>query len=442
MKLEKGWPKIWEDVARAGVLPGVDERRYREGYRLNRDAVERFLGAQRDPVLSAEQVAEVHHLQFAGLAPWAGQWARQAVVGEHRGSPGHRTALELRLLETQTRRLLAAVEPANLDHLTRVAAFYHARFEAIHPFPDGNGRVGRTLLAHFLQYTTAAAGLGGPAGMVKPNHLNKEVYVEALVVARDTHNLAPLARHFQFELIGRAESLGYLPSPFEIGPRSLPAEAFARELRGTVREPEAGIAAAALPARRPWLLDAKVEDLQRLVTRAVPGAKATASLGSVRKLLERARMETMSVGEAVALLGQLRAEKPFTVGGSLGLLRRDVGPEPFQRWARTVFDPLLRSLDDRSRSRLEVALDAQLTTADAAPAPSGSVTRTDETFALACSAAFIAPRPDPVLEATAEATRSLHGNAPAPDASSRPLGQTRTTGLQRPTRNRESGWER
>lgn len=351
--------------------------------------------------------------------------------------------MELHLLETQTRRLLAAVDPANLDHLTRVAAFHHGRFEAIHPFPDGNGRIGRTLLVHFLQYTTATVGLGGPAGLVKPNHPDKEVYVEALVAARDTHNLAPLARHFQFELTGRAESLGYLPSPFEIGPRSLPADAFARELRGTVREPEAGIAAATLPTRRPWLLDAKVEDLQRLVTRSIPGAKATAGLGSVRKLLERARTEAMSVGEAVAFLGQLRAEKPFTVGGSLGLLRRDVGPEPFQRWARAIFDPLLRSLDDRSRSRLGVALDAQLNTADAAAsASSGSVTRTDEALALACSAAFVSPRPDPVLEATAEAMRSLRGNAPAPDASSPPLGQARTTGSQRPIRSRESGWER
>ena len=72
MELEKGWPKTWEDVARAGVLPGGDERRYVEGYRANGAAVERFLSTRRGPVLSAEDVAEVHRLQFASLTPWAG----------------------------------------------------------------------------------------------------------------------------------------------------------------------------------------------------------------------------------------------------------------------------------------------------------------------------------------------------------------------------------
>lgn len=31
-----------------------------------------------------------------------------------------------------------------------VAAFFHAVFENIHPFADGNGRVGRTLLNYYL----------------------------------------------------------------------------------------------------------------------------------------------------------------------------------------------------------------------------------------------------------------------------------------------------
>ena len=30
------------------------------------------------------------------------------------------------------------------------AAYLHARFELIHPFADGNGRVGRTLLNYYL----------------------------------------------------------------------------------------------------------------------------------------------------------------------------------------------------------------------------------------------------------------------------------------------------
>ena len=36
------------------------------------------------------------------------------------------------------------------DNILKTAAYFHLRFEYIHPFADGNGRVGRTLLNYFL----------------------------------------------------------------------------------------------------------------------------------------------------------------------------------------------------------------------------------------------------------------------------------------------------
>ena len=38
----------------------------------------------------------------------------------------------------------------SLDNVLKIATYFHARFEHIHGFADGNGRVGRTLLNYFL----------------------------------------------------------------------------------------------------------------------------------------------------------------------------------------------------------------------------------------------------------------------------------------------------
>ena len=45
------------------------------------------------------------------------------------------------------------MENKNKIHTLRLATEFHARFEAIHPFEDGNGRTGRVLLnAILLEY--------------------------------------------------------------------------------------------------------------------------------------------------------------------------------------------------------------------------------------------------------------------------------------------------
>ncbi len=35
-------------------------------------------------------------------------------------------------------------------NVLKAASYFHARFEFIHPFADGNGRVGRTLMNYYL----------------------------------------------------------------------------------------------------------------------------------------------------------------------------------------------------------------------------------------------------------------------------------------------------
>jgi len=46
--------------------------------------------------------------------------------------------------------LLDELQSPRDGHILRTAAYFHLRFEYIHPFADGNGRVGRTLMNYFL----------------------------------------------------------------------------------------------------------------------------------------------------------------------------------------------------------------------------------------------------------------------------------------------------
>jgi Fic family protein len=53
-------------------------------------------------------------------------------------------------VENDLTELLGELEDYEGKDPVRVAAYFHARFEYIHPFADGNGRVGRTLLNYWL----------------------------------------------------------------------------------------------------------------------------------------------------------------------------------------------------------------------------------------------------------------------------------------------------
>ncbi len=60
------------------------------------------------------------------------------------------------------------------ENLTRKLAITHDMFEQIHPFPDGNGRVGRILMNFIL------VGHGYPNIAIKGSEKDKKIYIEAL----------------------------------------------------------------------------------------------------------------------------------------------------------------------------------------------------------------------------------------------------------------------
>ena len=70
------------------------------------------------------------------------------VTGIHEvGSPPEYVAEDLENLLAEITEIEPKITP---DNILKIGTYFHARFEAIHPFADGNGQVGRTLLNYFL----------------------------------------------------------------------------------------------------------------------------------------------------------------------------------------------------------------------------------------------------------------------------------------------------
>jgi Fic family protein len=70
------------------------------------------------------------------------------------------------------------------NEILKAAAYFHLRFEHIHPFADGNGRTGRTLLNYFLMSQEH------PPIIIYDE--NKAEYYEALEIYDKTEDIIPM----------------------------------------------------------------------------------------------------------------------------------------------------------------------------------------------------------------------------------------------------------
>jgi Fic family protein len=75
--------------------------------------------------------------------------------------------------------------------ILKAAAYFHARFEYIHPFADGNGRVGRTLLNYFLM------NRGHPPVIIFDE--DKTDYFAALEAYDKTEDIVPMCNFLRFQ---------------------------------------------------------------------------------------------------------------------------------------------------------------------------------------------------------------------------------------------------
>ena len=78
------------------------------------------------------------------------------------------------------------------DDILKAAAYLHANFENIHPFADGNGRVGRTLVNYFLMINDH------PPLIVYEE--DKRLYYECLQKYDESEEIKPLYEFFKYEI--------------------------------------------------------------------------------------------------------------------------------------------------------------------------------------------------------------------------------------------------
>lgn len=80
-----------------------------------------------------------------------------------------------------------------MTHAPVRAAVAHLYFESIHPFEDGNGRIGRAVAEKALAQTTGFAGL---SSLSQTLERDKKSYYQQLETAQRSNNITAWVRHF------------------------------------------------------------------------------------------------------------------------------------------------------------------------------------------------------------------------------------------------------
>ena len=142
-----------------------------------------------------ELVKEVHRLLTAGTYDerrYIDNGERPGEFKKHDYVTGvHEVGSSAEDVEKEVAELIAEIDAYEGDDVLKAAAYFHARFEYIHPFADGNGRVGRTLLNYYLMIR------GHPPLIVHDEEKGR--YYAALQTYDEAENLAPLYEFFRYE---------------------------------------------------------------------------------------------------------------------------------------------------------------------------------------------------------------------------------------------------
>lgn len=149
---------------------------------------------KREP-LSIELIKEIHKVLTSGTYD-----ERRYIENEER--PGefkkyeyvtgvHEIGSAAENVENDITELIAELNAYEGKDVLKAAVYFHARFEFIHPFADGNGRVGRTLMNYYLMTHSH------PPLIVYDE--DKRIYYECLQKYDETEELSPLYEFFKYE---------------------------------------------------------------------------------------------------------------------------------------------------------------------------------------------------------------------------------------------------
>jgi Fic family protein len=104
--------------------------------------------------LSAKLAKEIHHVLTMGTYDekrYIEKGERPGEYKKHDYVTGiHEVGAAAADVESEVISLIDEINAYGGDDILKAAAYFHARFEYIHPFADGNGRVGRTILNYYL----------------------------------------------------------------------------------------------------------------------------------------------------------------------------------------------------------------------------------------------------------------------------------------------------
>lgn len=145
--------------------------------------------------LSVELIREIHKILTSGAYDERRYIENEERPGEfkkHNYVTGvHEVGSAAEEVEHDLTELIAEINAYNGRDALKAAAYLHARFEYIHPFADGNGRVGRTIMNYFLMVRDH------PPLIVYDE--DKQLYYECLQKYDEAEGLYPLYEFLKYE---------------------------------------------------------------------------------------------------------------------------------------------------------------------------------------------------------------------------------------------------